>query len=65
MFTLVIRYSTLRIILVKAAIKDLKVDYIDINIAFLNPIILKEIFIALTKLFKQVFPELKHKDAYI
>jgi hypothetical protein len=65
MFALVIRYSTLCIILAKAAIKDLKVDYININTAFLNPIILKEIFIALTKLLKRVFLELKHKDVYI
>ena len=65
MFALVIRYSTLYIILAKAAIKDLEVDYININTTFLNPIILEEIFIAPTKLFKQVFLELKHKDVYI
>jgi hypothetical protein len=52
MFALIIRYSTLYIILAKAVIKDLKVDYININTAFLNPIILEEIFIALTKLLK-------------
>jgi Reverse transcriptase (RNA-dependent DNA polymerase) len=65
MFALVIRYSTLYIILAKAAIKDLKVDYININTAFLNSTILKEIFMAPTKLLKQVFLELKHKDTYI
>ena len=65
MFALVIRYNTLCIILVKAAIKDLKVDYININTIFLNPIILEEIFIAPTKLLKRVFLELKHKDVYI
>jgi hypothetical protein len=64
-FALVIRYSTLCIILAKAAIKDFKVNYININTAFLNPIILEEIFMAPTKLLKQVFLELKHKDAYI
>ena len=64
-FALVIRYSTLCIMLAKAAIKDLKVDYININITFLNPIILEEIFIASTKLLKQVFLELKYKDIYI
>ena len=64
-FALVIRYSTLYIILAKAAIKDLEIDYIDINTAFLNPIILEEIFIAPTELLKRVFPELKHKDVYI
>ena len=64
-FALVIRYSTLYIILAKAAIKDLKVNYININTVFLNPIILEEIFIASTKLLKQVFLELKYKDIYI
>jgi hypothetical protein len=51
--------------LAKAAIEDLEVDYININTAFLNPTILKEIFIALTELLKRVFLKLKHKDAYI
>ena len=51
--------------LAKAAIEDLKVNHININTAFLNPTISKEIFMAPTKLLKQVFPELKHKDAYI
>ena len=51
--------------LAKAAIEDLKVNHININTAFLNPIISKEIFMAPTKLLKRVFPELKHKDAYI
>jgi Reverse transcriptase (RNA-dependent DNA polymerase) len=64
-FALVVRYSTLCIMLAKAAMEDLKVDHIDINTAFLNPIILEEIFIAPTKLLKRVFLELKHKDAYI
>jgi hypothetical protein len=64
-FALIIRYSTLYIMLAKAAIKDLEVDHIDINTTFLNPIILEEIFIAPTKLLKRVFPELKHKDTYI
>jgi hypothetical protein len=64
-FALVVRYSTLYIILAKAAIKDLEVDYIDINTIFLNPMILEEIFIAPTKLLKRVFLKLKHKDVYI
>jgi hypothetical protein len=51
-FALVVRYSTLYIILAKAAIEDLEVNYININTAFLNPTILEEIFMALTKLLK-------------
>jgi hypothetical protein len=65
MFALVMRYSTLYIMLAKAAIKDLKVDYININTTFLNPIILEERFMAPIKLLKRVFLELKHKDIYI
>jgi hypothetical protein len=51
--------------LAKAAMEDLEVDYININIAFLNSTILEEIFMALTELLERVFLELKHKDAYI
>ena len=49
----------------KAAFKDLKIDYIDIEIAFLNPLIYEEIYIILIRFLKRVFLELKHKDAYI
>jgi hypothetical protein len=51
--------------LAKAAFKDLKINHIDIEIAFLNPPIYEEIYITLTRFLKRVFPELKHKDAYI
>jgi hypothetical protein len=50
---------------VKAVFKDLKIDYINIKIAFLNLIIYKEIYITLTRFLKRVFLELKHKDVYI
>ena len=48
-----------------AAFKDLKIDYINIKIVFLNPLIYKEIYITLIRFLKRVFLELKHKDAYI
>jgi hypothetical protein len=51
--------------LAKAAFKDLEINYINIEIAFLNPLIYKEIYITLTRFLKRVFLELKHKDAYI
>jgi hypothetical protein len=51
--------------LAKAAFEDLEIDYIDIETAFLNPTIYKEIYITPTRFLKRVFPELKHKDAYI
>jgi hypothetical protein len=50
---------------VKAVFKDLKIDYINIKIAFLNLIIYKEIYITLTRFLKRVFLELKYKDIYI
>ena len=60
-----LRYATLWIILAKAAFEDLEIDYVDIKIAFLNPLIYEEIYITPTRFLKRVFPELKHKDAYI
>jgi hypothetical protein len=45
--------------------KDLKIDYINIKTAFLNPIIYKEIYIILIRFLKRVFLKLKYKDAYI
>ena len=60
-----LQYATLWIILAKAAFKDLEIDYVDIEIAFLNPPIYKEIYMTLIRFLKRVFLELKHKDAYI
>jgi hypothetical protein len=64
-FALVVRYSTLRIMLAKAAMEDLEIDHIDINTAFLNPAIEEEIYMAPTEFLKRVFPELKYKDTYL
>jgi hypothetical protein len=44
-FASVIRYNTLRLLLVKAAAKDLEIDYIDVNTTFLNPKCKEEIYI--------------------
>jgi hypothetical protein len=57
------------ILLAKAIKEDLKIDYVNINIAFLN-LLLKEFiclyFLKLRKLFKQAYPELiSIKDAYL
>ena len=51
--------------LAKAAYKDLKIDYVDIETAFLNFMIYKEIYITPTKYLERVFLELEHKDSYI
>ena len=45
--------------------KDLKINYINIKINFLNPTIYKEIYIILIRFFKRVFLKLKYKDVYI
>jgi hypothetical protein len=45
--------------------KDLKINYINIKIAFLNPLIYKEIYITLMRFLERVFLELKYKDVYI
>jgi hypothetical protein len=36
-FASVVRYNTFRFLMVKVAAEDLKLDYIDIETAFLNP----------------------------
>ena len=64
-FASVVRYSTLQIMLAKAAMEDLEIDHIDINTAFLNPAIEEEIYMAPTEFLKRVFPKLKHKDTYL
>jgi hypothetical protein len=61
----VLRYATLRIVLAKAAFEDLEIDHVDIETAFLNPPIYEEIYMTPTRFLERVFPELKHKDAYI
>jgi len=60
---------TLQILLAKAIKEDLEIDYININIAFLNPPLKETICLQLLKLrelFEQVFLELiSIKDAYL
>jgi hypothetical protein len=51
-FAFMLQYTTLKIQLVKAAAKDLKVDYIDINIAFLNLDFKEEVYIKVLKFLK-------------
>ena len=66
MFTLVVRYATLRILLAKAIVEDLEVDYVDIDTTFLNPTLEEEIYIEVPKFLEEVFLELKGvKDTYL
>ena len=60
-----LRYITLRIVLAKAVYKDLEIDYVDIETAFLNPTIYEEIYITPIKYLKRVFLKLEYKDSYI
>ena len=43
-FASVLQYTTLRILLAKAATKDLEADHVDINMAFLNPDLKEEVY---------------------
>jgi hypothetical protein len=65
-FASVIRYTTLRILLVKVAAKDLEADYVDINTAFLNPDLEEEIYMEVPRFLEEIFPELTGAtDAYL
>ncbi|KAI0994521.1 hypothetical protein K3495_g13661 [Podosphaera aphanis] len=64
-FATVVRYSTLRTLLAKAATEDLEVDHIDVNTAFLNPNIKQEIYMKIPYLFDLTHPETKsHEHEY-
>ena len=43
-FASMLRYTTLRILLAKAAAKDLEADHVDIETAFLNPDLEEEVY---------------------
>jgi len=70
-FASVVQYTTLRILLAKAAKEDLEINHIDINTIFLNLLLKEAICLNLEELeqrelFKQVYPELIGlKEAYL
>src|SRR4030088_126152 len=65
-FASVLQYTTLRILLAKAAAEDLEADYVDINTVFLNPDLKEEIYIKVPQFIKEVYPELgKIADAFL
>ena len=43
-FASMLRYTTLRILLAKAAAEDLEADHVDIDTAFLNPDLKEEVY---------------------
>ena len=65
-FASVLRYTTLRILLAKAAAEDLEVDHVDIDTAFLNPDLKEEVYMKVPEFLEQVYPELgKTQDAFL
>jgi len=53
-FASVLKFATLRALLAKAAAEDLKINQIDVDIAFLNPDLEEEVYIEIPKFFELV-----------
>jgi hypothetical protein len=64
-FASVLQYTTLRILLAKAAAEDLEADYIDIDTAFLNLDLEEEVYMKVLEFLEQVYPELKTLGAFL
>jgi hypothetical protein len=58
-FASVARFSILRALLAKAAAKDLEIDHLDINTAFLNFVLKEEVYIELPEHFELLYLDLK------
>jgi hypothetical protein len=56
-FASVIRYTTLRYLLAKAAAEDLEIDQLDVDTAFLNPPLKEEIYMEVPEHFFTLEPE--------
>src|SRR5204862_418681 len=61
-FASVVRYTTLRYLLAKAAAEDLEINQLDVDIAFLNPELKEEIYMEVPEHFFILEPKLK--DSY-
>src|SRR5580693_7236174 len=64
-FASVLRYTTLRILLAKAAAENLEADHVDIDTAFLNPDLEEEVYMKVPEFLEQVYPELKTLGAFL
>jgi len=51
--------------LAKATSKNLKANYIDVNIAFLNPTLEKEVYIEVPRFIKNIFLKVKGLNIYL
>jgi hypothetical protein len=62
----VLQYTTLRILLAKAATKDLEADHVDIDTTFLNLDLKEEVYIKVPEFLAKVYLELlKISDAFL
>ncbi|KAI0991803.1 hypothetical protein K3495_g16384, partial [Podosphaera aphanis] len=61
----VVRNKTLRAILAIAAVKDLEIDNIDIDTAFLNPYLKEETFMELPPFFELLDPSVSRNTHYL
>ena len=65
-FAFVLQYTTLRILLAKAAAKDLKADHVNINTAFLNLDLKEEVYMKVLEFLAKVYLKLsKISDAFL
>lgn len=58
-FASVVRYTTLRYLLAKAATEDLEIDQLDVDTAFLNPELKEEIYMEVPEHFFIIEPDMK------
>lgn len=61
-FASVAKYTTLRMLLAKAAADNLEADHVDVNTAFLNPILEEDVYMEIPEFFEMIYPELKDKE---
>jgi len=64
-FASVVRYDTLRALLAKAAVKDLEIDQIDVNTAFLNLDLDEEIYMQVPDYFELIMPGITKQTHYL
>ena len=60
-FASMLRYSTLRALLVVAAAEDLEIDQMDVDTVFLNPLLKEEIYIEIPEYFELLYPNTDFK----
>lgn len=64
-FASVMRYTTLRVLLALARDRNLEIDQIDIDSAFLNPPLKEEVYMEIPEFFTLMHPELEGQPAYL